>query len=287
MSRFLRPPCRPAADDGRTSSTPHPLFCGCLLPCRATTQRFAPLLDSLHDKFCPWKGRECEPALLSLPLTSPTKLLDQLKARMHNLCTLRSLPRVSSKFLEDDQVRRVVDGAAKLCSGDKALCEMLHSGNPSNTHVDLDSFEGSLLLLGMCGWDQEVVASPTGATRQLVLTCAMCGSRAGVWNFDSWRKWGPKGERDEGAAAGGELLPAQGLKGAAGATGYASMNSPLYVAKPAMTIAGGRLDGEDGERAAKAQRRAAGTMHPLHAHKKFCPWRCGWIQTAQLISGPM
>ena len=41
--------------------------------------KFVPLLDSLHDKFCPWRGRECEDGLLRFPLATPAKLLEQLK----------------------------------------------------------------------------------------------------------------------------------------------------------------------------------------------------------------
>ena len=89
----------------------------------------------------------------------------------------------------------------------------------------------------------------------LFLQCALCGSRAGVWNFDKHverpcqldyltLKCQSGQEAEAKGDISGESLPTHSLKGTAGATGYTCLTSPLYVASPTVvnlhkTIAGG------------------------------------------------
>ncbi|QDZ23251.1 hypothetical protein HOP50_10g57890 [Chloropicon primus] len=288
----------------------------------SVAEKFVPLLDSLHDKFCPWKGRECDDGLMKFPPATPSKLLDQLKSRMETLCTLRQLPSIEAAFLEEGggleaearkKIAEILEGNCKVAMKDKVLSNMLYNSK-TNKKVEVDSYECSLLLLALCGWDREASAGGEGGSpsRSFVLQCEMCGSRAGIWNFEkkvqrpshldyvSWKQGGS----EEAMTQGEEGLPTQSLRGAAKATGYTCITSPLYVASPVMvnlykTIAGGNTaissgiepdadsgKGGGGPHSTKRPKVELGNprscrsacMNPFNTHKRYCPWRFqqGW-----------
>mmetsp|Transcript_7955 Transcript_7955/g.19631 ORF Transcript_7955/g.19631 Transcript_7955/m.19631 type:complete len:214 (-) Transcript_7955:225-866(-) len=180
------------------------------------------------------------------------------------------------------------------------------------------------------------------------MQCALCGSRAGVWNFDkhverpcqldyltlkcqSGQEAEAMGKGGTGSGnISGESLPTHSLKGTAGATGYTCLTSPLYVASPTVvnlhkTIAGGDTiasfglqpdlpapspsekdlaKAKEGESARELKKRLelntrdprlcrSAAMHPLNAHRKYCPWRYaaggegampGWTQCLQALA---
>ena len=85
-------------------------------------RRFQPLLDSVHDKFCPWKGRSCSLSLLQFPHATPAKLLADFTKRMDNLCCVRHLPKISEEILDDEddavkaKINQIMSGACAAIS---------------------------------------------------------------------------------------------------------------------------------------------------------------------------
>ena len=239
---------------------------------KRTTNRFVPLLDSLHHKFCPWKGNVCDlESLLRFPLMAPAKMVEDLKHRMENLCTIRCLPRINPDFLQEafslsqgsegnsssPKMKQILDKKSTVIQNDKVLNAMLYH---NKSEMNTESYQASLLILAMCGWDcTKEDSKHNGANkmfRRSVLQCSMCGSRAGIWNFDkeverpceldyiSWKQNNVNNPGGGASSSQTEGLATHSLRGSAKATGYTCLTSPLYVASPVMmnlfkTIAGG------------------------------------------------
>ncbi len=235
----------------------------------------------------------CQASLLKFPLTTPAKFIAGFQQRLQNLCTSRHLPRVSPAFFEDVEgsegklgamVRHMLAKKSAAISDHKMLNDVLY-GSTKLPEIGRDTYQCSLALLAMCGWDcpadrgdgaggdasaSHSVSSPRSPrmnansnARRRVLQCALCGSRAGVWNFDKHverpcqldyltltlqsAQEGAGAAQGSGGGDGGhdaDSLPTHSLRGTAGATGYTCLTSPMYVASPTVvnlhrTIAGG------------------------------------------------
>jgi hypothetical protein len=213
---------------------------------------------------------------------APAKMVEDLKRRMENLCTVRCLPRVNPEFLEQafslsqltgveesdetsskpSKMRQILDKRSTVIQSNQVLNTMLYHNNQAE--VNPESYQGSLLLLAMCGWDCPRDDSKSKRfKRNCVLQCSMCGSRAGLWNFDketerpceldyiSWKQNNTNNTNADSASSPASKLfghsqglQTRSLRGSAKATGYTCLTSPLYVASPVMvnlfrTIAGG------------------------------------------------
>lgn len=277
---------------------------------------------------------------------SQGKTIDNLKRRVENLCSVRYLPKISNTFLTaiaktpelESKFRQILQKRSRAIQSNKMLNDMLYHNVPKDQEVEFGGYQASLLVLAMCGWESSrdastVAGGSASSPRQQrsnsrnVLQCDMCGSKAGIWNFDKqierpcqldYLSWKHNGSAD--ASEKERDLPRESLRGTAKATGYTCLTSPLYVASPMMvslhkTIAGGDTfissglqpeqelnegasggatnPSTSGERSSKRQKVELNTrdpslcrsvsMHPLNAHRKYCPWRYNTVGTC--VSG--
>jgi len=143
-------------------------------------ERTAPLLREAHAEFCGWRSSECPLYLADFPPLTSSELCSAFSERVASVVPLTCIPRTSAS----------ADALKPDALPENAIQEVFASCSSHSRPEPSAAEARSIALLAFLGWsvslptqqDSDTAAHVKDANNA-ILTCELCGMRAGLWNF--------------------------------------------------------------------------------------------------------